>query len=639
MTVAAPESWTVANQRYLSACLRELACRLGGEELDEASAAVADAAAALPGPAAIDLVTTAFGLSAFERAIVLLCAGVELDGTLAERCAQAQGDPRRTSPTFGFALATLPDAHWSALVPAAPLRRWNLVTIAREPLLTASSLRIEERILHFLTGIDQLDERLADVLVPLEPAIPGDAAPIVEALCTLWERPASGTFAPVQLHGGDAHGRRTAVAAAAQQLNVPAWLLHVADVPQEAAERAAFARAWDRERRLNGALLVVDGQADPANSGWERFVKTCEGRVALLGATPVETGRAELVRLELETTSFETRRNAWQRALGGQPNADGIAERLAAQFHLDPGRIDGAAAQARAGNAGALDADVLWEVCRRLVRPALESVAERIQATWQWDDLVLPAHQKNVLREIEMHVRLRHTVHEAWGFGAASQRGLGIAALFAGPSGTGKTMAAEVLGNALHRDVYRIDLAAVVSKYIGETEKNLKRIFDAAESGAAILLFDEADALFGKRSEIRDSHDRYANIEVSYLLQRMEAYRGLAILTTNLKSSLDSAFLRRLRFIVHFPFPDVAERTEIWQRVFPADAPTDGLRYDQLARLNLSGGTIRNVAIASAFLAADEGTPVRMPHLARAARSEFAKLEKPLSEADIAGWR
>jgi SpoVK/Ycf46/Vps4 family AAA+-type ATPase len=178
----------------------------------------------------------------------------------------------------------------------------------------------------------------------------------------------------------------------------------------------------------------------------------------------------------------------------------------------------------------------------------------------------------------------------------------------------------------------------VVSKYIGETEKNLRRVFDAADDGAAILLFDEADALFGKRSEVKDSHDRYANIEVSYLLQRMETYRGLAILTTNRKEALDPAFLRRIRFVVEFPFPDAAQRVAIWRGIFPAQTPTEGLRIDRLARLNAAGGHIRNIALGAAFLAADAGEPVRMLHLLQAARNEFAKLERPLTDSEIAGW-
>ena len=214
-------------------------------------------------------------------------------------------------------------------------------------------------------------------------------------------------------------------------------------------------------------------------------------------------------------------------------------------------------------------------------------------------------------------------------------RGLGINALFAGESGTGKTMAAEVIANFLRLNLYRIDLSAVVSKYIGETEKNLRRLFDAAEDGGAILFFDEADALFGKRSEVKDSHDRYANIEINYLLQRMEGYRGLAILATNMKTALDTAFMRRLRFIVNFPFPGPIERKRMWQKIFPPEAPKDELDYDRLARLNLNGGSIHNVALNAAFLAAHAGTSVTMPLILAAARAEFRKLERPINEAEF----
>ena len=244
-----------------------------------------------------------------------------------------------------------------------------------------------------------------------------------------------------------------------------------------------------------------------------------------------------------------------------------------------------------------------------------------------------------ILQTIAQHVRQRARVYDDWGFAEQSNRGLGLSALFAGPSGTGKTLAAEILANELRLDLFRIDLSAVVSKYIGETEKNLRRVFDAAEEGGAVLLFDEADALFGKRSEVKDSHDRYANVEISYLLQRMEAYRGLAILTTNMKEALDPAFLRRLRFVVQFPFPDQAQRAEIWRRIFPAKTPTDSARPRRLSRLSISGGNIRSIALNAAFAAADADEPVRMPHLLRAARLEYEKLEKPLTEAELGGWK
>jgi SpoVK/Ycf46/Vps4 family AAA+-type ATPase len=210
--------------------------------------------------------------------------------------------------------------------------------------------------------------------------------------------------------------------------------------------------------------------------------------------------------------------------------------------------------------------------------------------------------------------------------------------MFTGTSGTGKTMAAEVLARELRLDLYRIDLSSVVSKYIGETEKNLKKVFDAAEEGGVLLLFDEADALFGKRSEVRDSHDRYANIEVGYLLQRMEAYQGLAILTTNLRSLLDPSFQRRLRFTINFPFPDAAQREAIWRSAFPHATPTRALDHKKLAQLNVTGGNIRNIALNAAFLAAQAGSPVEMVNLLEAAKLEAQKIERPLSDAEMRGW-
>ena len=264
-------------------------------------------------------------------------------------------------------------------------------------------------------------------------------------------------------------------------------------------------------------------------------------------------------------------------------------------------------------------------------------MAQRIESQATWNDLVLPETETAVLHEIAANVHHRSTVYGSWGFGVV-ERGQGITALFSGASGTGKTLAAEVLANALSLDLYRIDLSCVVSKYIGETEKNLRRVFDAAEHGGAILFFDEADALFGKRSEVKDSHDRYANIEISYLLQRMEAYRGLAILATNMKSALDSAFLRRLRFIVNFPFPDGEQRARIWRQIFPPSTPVETLDIGALARLSLAGGNIRNIALNAAFRAAETGNPVRMEYILRAVRGEYAKIDKPLTKAEMAGW-
>jgi SpoVK/Ycf46/Vps4 family AAA+-type ATPase len=293
-------------------------------------------------------------------------------------------------------------------------------------------------------------------------------------------------------------------------------------------------------------------------------------------------------------------------------------------FDLALDEVEAAARDVAAGTS-------LWLACRERARSGLGALATVIIPRATWDDLVVPAQQAEQLRALVGSVRQRSTVLDDWGFDARGTRGLGSTALFAGPSGTGKTMAAEVIANELQLDLVHIDLSQVVSKYIGETEKHLRRVFDAAEAGGAVLLFDEADTLFGKRSEVRDSHDRYANLEVGYLLQRMEAFRGLAILTTNTRSALDSAFTRRLRSIVTFPYPDPALRAALWGKAFPAATPVVELDVAGLAAIDVPGGGISAIALTAAYLAAEDGGPVRNGHLRTAARWELAKSGRSVS--------
>lgn len=270
------------------------------------------------------------------------------------------------------------------------------------------------------------------------------------------------------------------------------------------------------------------------------------------------------------------------------------------------------------------------EAARRQTRSALAKLTTHIESTRQWDNLILQEEAIAQLRDICAQFTHRQLVLNEWGFNRKVSYGTGINALFAGPSGTGKTMATEIVANELGLDLYKIDLAAVVSKYIGETEKNLDKIFTAAEHANAILFFDEADALFGKRSEVKDSHDRYANLEISYLLQKMEQYEGIAILATNLRQNLDEAFVRRLTFIVHFPFPDETMRRRIWADIWPNSVPlAEDVDLDAMAKqLKLSGGNIKNVALSAAFLAADDGQVVTRNHIQQAAQREYQKLGK-----------
>jgi hypothetical protein len=459
----------------------------------------------------------------------------------------------------------------------------------------------------------------------------------------------------LQLCGGDAAARREIAAAACADLEAPAFALAGALLPPGAAELDLLQRLWERESRLTGGVLLLECDApDPGDAvrahAVRRWIEKGRAPLILSARDPVRGLVRPLHTLELPRLTAGEQRALWQAELGaGADELDGRLDPIVAQFELGAPAIRSAArsglARARsraAAGDGSSDGDALagelWRACRVQARPRLDELAQRIDSRAGWDDLVLPERALQALRDMAAHARQRVTVYETWGLALTSARGLGLSALFSGPSGTGKTLAAEVLAAELGLDLYRIDLSQVVSKYIGETEKNLGRVFDAAEEGGAVLLFDEADALFGRRSEVKDSHDRYANLEVSYLLQRMECYRGLAILTTNLREALDPAFLRRLRFIVQFPFPDAAQRAGIWRRMFPRQTPTEGLDPERLARLNVPGGSIRNIALGAAFLAADAGEPVRMSHLLRAARSEYAKLDRPLTEAEIGGW-
>jgi hypothetical protein len=649
-----PEGWLEHNQRYLTAALAVLSERLRrlaaqeaeGGSIEALECAASDAAAALPAPSALEQVSAAFGLSSFERDLLLLSAGVELDTRIATLCAAANKNPRGVHPTFSLALSLLPHAHWSALSPGAPLRRYCLVEIEPGDTLTSSPLRISERVLHHLVGIDLVDEQLAglvDLVASPERLAPSQGTSAARLADVLSRARASSVHPAVHLAGEDSAGKRAVAAAACASLGIALRALRGVDVPADAALREALLHRWDREALLREAALLVDCDeidgADLARAA--SFADRAVGTVLLASRSPVHLARTT-VRVEVPRPSVREQRAIWIDALGPVAGRiDGRLDDVVSNFNLGTEAIERAAQEALA-LAGIADEEALgrelWTICRAGVRPRLDDLATRVRPRAGWEDLVLSEEQRASLRDIAAQVRQRYRVYEAWGFGEKSARGLGVSALFEGPSGTGKTMAAEVLAGELGLDLYAIDLSQLISKYIGETEKNLKRVFDAADEGGAILLFDEADAIFGKRSEVTDSHDRYANIEVSYLLQRMEAHRGLAILTTNMKGALDAAFLRRLKYVISFPFPDTARRAEIWGRVFPRGVPTEGIDVHKLARLALAGGNIRNIALNAAFLAADAGEPVRMRHLLRAARAECQKLERPETDDELGAW-
>jgi SpoVK/Ycf46/Vps4 family AAA+-type ATPase len=503
-------------------------------------------------------------------------------------------------------------------------------------------------VLHYLTGVNSLDERLQGLvhLVPPEAALACSQQAMAQKIAALWQKPVSSGRQPIILlcgPGGEDKRAVAAVSCAALELHMHA--IRAADIPAAAADRETLARLWEREAILSNSALLIDAEYSEElelQRSLIPFLQTVHGFVLVSRRDPLQNSGLSFLRFDVNKPAVEEQKIIWQETLGplARPMNSHL-DRLVNQFSFGYQRIKAISATSANQAAGSEEKELpdrIWEICRDQSRPRLDDLAQRLEPRVAWDDLVLPREQLRMLKEIAAQVRHRDTVYHAWKFAEKETRGLGIGALFTGASGTGKTLAAEVLGGELQLDLYRIDLSQVVSKYIGETEKNLRRVFEAAEDGGAILLFDEADALFGKRSEVKDSHDRYANIELSYLLQRMETYRGLAILTSNMKDALDPAFLRRIRFIVQFPFPDINARAEIWKRVYPAGLPTQDLAIDKLARLSVTGGSIRNIALNAAFLAADAGEAVRMHHLLQAAQVEYSKLEKPLTEAEIRGW-
>jgi hypothetical protein len=667
MCSTATSLWSTQNQHYLMAALdvvrsalqRHIAT-LKGVALP-ASSPLSMPDLAFDPPPAIEALCELFGLSRFEHDLLLLCAGVELDSSFAALCAEANGDSTRPYPTFSLAMAALPGAHWDALIPTGALRQWRLIEIGAGAALTLSPLRASEQVVHFLVGVQELDERLLRLLEPVRPVrelVPSHSALATE-LAASWDRARGKSLPVVQLCGAGHHDKWAIGAAACERLGLRLYALDCARVPTAAADLDALLDVWSRDAVLLGSALLLDcDNLNPTDiermHAVNRLIEHVRGALIITGRERRALRRRATIAVDVHRPQPDEQRAVWRSVLGpAGMQLNGQIDGLVAQFSLDALEIRdvgvealrrsalGAAAETSEPlGAAALQglAANLWNTCRSHSRVKMDELAQRIPPVATWNDLVLPETQHTILQDIAAHVRQRAKVYEQWGFAAKSARGLGIGVLFAGPSGTGKTTAAEVLAGALELDLYRIDLSAIVSKYIGETEKNLRQIFDAAEQSGAILLFDEADALFGKRSEVKDSHDRYANIEVSYLLQRMETYPGLAILTTNLKQSIDQAFLRRIRFVVQFPFPDAAQRAVIWRRVFPTATPTEMLAFEKLARLNIAGGNIRTIALNAAFLAADAGEPVRMQHLLRATRVEYGKLEKPLTEAEIAGW-
>jgi hypothetical protein len=620
-----------------------------------------------------------FHLDPFEERCVLICLAPEVDRKYEQIYAYLHDDLTRRKPTIGLVLELLcasPEemfAARAAFEPRGTLLQARLIHVEgmREGLspLLSRGLKLEDRIAGFLLGsrtiapaVQDLAHLVAPVARPDVSLIAGDMrARLGAAIRERLERTEPGSLV-VYLHGP--HGAETAALAHAvcHDLGMP---LIEADVERMLADPRPFDEtAWlvAREAVLQPAALCVSefdqlfaeeqGQTPPREKlrALVTAVQALSRVTFLLSTRPwspagVLESLDGFVEIALGAPDGAAAEALWEQRLRGKPLGDGIDPgTFASRFKLTPGQVGDAVALAgslaswRAPGDGTISAGDLAAACRAQAGLRLSRVARKVEPCYGWEDIVLPADQLEQLREIRDQAQHRHVVFGEWGFGRRLSLGKGLSTLFSGPPGTGKSMAAEVLARELGLDLYKIDLSRVVSKYIGETEKNLDRVFAAAEASNAILFFDEADALFGKRSEVRDSHDRYANVEVSYLLQKMEEYEGVAILASNLRQHLDQAFLRRLAFMVHFPFPDEESRLRIWEHAWPEETPLDDdVDFGFLAHeFRLSGGNIRNIVVAAAFLAAAARGRVTQSHLLHATRREYQKMGKSVAAPEAA---
>jgi hypothetical protein len=622
-----------------------------------------------------------FGLDRFDLDVFLVCVAPHLDLRYERLYGFLQDDVTRRRPTVNLMLDLLCEPgprrvlRLSHLADDAPLLRHHLIEKQAEPggpapTALSQSLVVDESVVAWLLGDYRPHPAFAQHLALSAPdTSPTDLVAAGENWPALQQLLGQQRQAPVvALHGPDLAGQEATARLLAAGRQCPLLAVSL-DRLEPGQQPLALLRLALRDARLTGALPVITGWEaclTPDASGGPPLPAALDEVCNFPGLVVVtsragwqargQRGQRHLAWLAFETPDYEHRRTLWahflQDALAPSPKGKGRdrtaepgvtqadVDQLAGQFVLTTTQIRDAVAAAQdqaLQHGGGLRRAGLFQAARAHSSPGLASLAHKIEARYTWDDIVLPDDQVAMLREIIATVRGRPTVLETWGVGQKLASSAGVTILFAGPPGTGKTMAAEVIASELQLDLYRIDLSTVVNKYVGETEKNLGRIFDEAASSNAILFFDEADAIFGKRSEVKDAHDRYANIEVSYLLQRMETYDGVTVLATNLRANLDEAFSRRLQFAIDFPFPDEAYRLRIWQALFPPDVPrAPDLDLALMARrFKLAGGNIRNIIISAAYLAASDGGQVTMNHLLHGARRELQKMGRLIKEKEV----
>lgn len=586
------------------------------------------------------LITAALDLSAFEQLVLSLALAQELFPVRTRRLVAAllglaEGE-LTVSLTPLACLECLEDGDPLVFTEDRPLFAWGVVRFGPglTPDASMRSLTVAPGVLMFLQGHAGVDPELSLLAteVPGGMTLSGSQEALLREAQAFME---GGTEdRGVLLYGVDHESMRSLAfrllsgGGRVLELNVAALSAFAGE------EQAGLVRALRRDLRLKGFQAALDATGEVPEPGvldgvLQRALGAVPGGVVVLSGSPlsVPTTRA-LLPLEVRAPTPREQREQWAAGLGVTGEVP-LLHQLGDQFHLSLDRIDALANEVRVSlpkNAGAeRRLEAAWERARVANRRAMGSLADRIQAGATWADLVLPASDLAVLQQISAYVKHRSAVYEGLGM-ARPGRGRAITALFSGPSGTGKTLSAEVLANDLSLDLYRIDLSSTVSKYIGETEKNLKRIFDAAEHGGCILLFDEADSVFGKRGEVRDSNDRYANIQVNYLLQRLESFNGLAVLTTNMESSMDVAFMRRIQFVLNFRMPQAPEREVLWRQAFPSALDTSELDFRRLAQADVSGGNIRSVALNAVFLSLARREPLSQALVDEALSLEFRKL-------------
>lgn len=628
--------------------------------LTQAAAASRQLADQADQPLRWDALVRTFALNAFEANVLLLCLAPNLDLNFERLYSYLQDDVTRKRPTINLALEVLSEpglARWENLTyfdAQAPLFRHALVEKITDPQSASITLAPDETLLPWLLGRYRPRAELASYVSllppdaePLPEAVISPLQPVIAQLLPLITPSASQPSPIISLYGPDVLLQTTVARALSAQQNRPLLLVNLTSFAK--AENAlAVVRLALRDAQLTGAL--------PALLGWETIAtpSQTEALFAELNAFPTaiivgsrtmwqprgQSRERRCVMVEIALPTFEHRQGLWKHYAQSSTAQEVFdVQAVAAQFALTAEQIRDAAETARdeaVWAKRAITQDDLFAAARAHSSAHLGGLARKVAPRHQWADLILPDDQLELLREMVNTVRGRARVLEAWGLSRKLAPSAGITALFAGPPGTGKTMAAGVMAAELGLEVYQIELSAIVSKFIGETEKNLDQIFTAAQSSNAILFFDEADAIFGKRSEVKDAHDRYANIEVSYLLQRMETYDGVTILATNLRANLDDAFTRRLHFAIDFPFPDEESRLRLWQTLFPPEVPRAAdLEFAQLARKHkLAGGNIRNVIAGAAYLAAAEGQPVSMRLLLHSIRRELQKMGRLVHEQE-----